>query len=292
MRHFNTSAGFTLVFLLAILSAGIHTEAVSTSRAAADGSDPAQGTQCSFHDDEQWLRREAALRFTPSPAASRPVTTWYVVDSMTPQTGRNLILSSEGIHTVRYWSVDAGGTKERPKSVTVRIDRTPPFTSSDFPGHRSWTMDPVTIRLSATDIFSGVHSTRFSVNNSLWEEGNRIHLDDEGVFHLRFHSIDLAGNREESQSLVVQIDRTPPEIILRAPIEDRVYPPSVPLQLSLEITDRLSGVLDRSVELDGDPFFPAGIIPALEPGRHFLRITAEDRAGNRAEKEILFEVSE
>ena len=52
--------------------------------------------------------------------------TYYTVDGGAQQTGTSVTLTTDGTHTVAYWSVDWAGNTEQQKTVTVTIDKTAP----------------------------------------------------------------------------------------------------------------------------------------------------------------------
>jgi large repetitive protein len=52
--------------------------------------------------------------------------TYYTVDGGAQQTGKSVTLTTDGTHTVAYWSVDWAGNTEQQKTVTVTIDKTAP----------------------------------------------------------------------------------------------------------------------------------------------------------------------
>jgi hypothetical protein len=74
----------------------------------------------------------------------------------TPGSAVDVPVSAEGVTTVTYYATDAAGNAETPKSVTVRIDESPPTVA--YAGNSgSYTVDQqVAIACTATDALSGV----------------------------------------------------------------------------------------------------------------------------------------
>ena len=79
---------------------------------------------------EGTVNTNATVTFAVADNSSGVASTWYTVDGGTAQSGKSVTLTTEGTHTVSYWSVDWAGNAEQPKSVTVTIDKTPPVTAT------------------------------------------------------------------------------------------------------------------------------------------------------------------
>jgi minor extracellular serine protease Vpr len=68
-----------------------------------------------------------------------------------------LQLDAEGIHTLRYYAIDAAGNAESAKTLSLRIDRTAP--SLALSGGGSYTVDQtVEVRCTASDALSGLET--------------------------------------------------------------------------------------------------------------------------------------
>ena len=66
-------------------------------------------------------------------------------------------VSSQGVNTIEYWSVDNAANEETHKVVLVRVDTSPPVTTDDAPS--GWLDHSVTVELDASDAYSGVDET-------------------------------------------------------------------------------------------------------------------------------------
>jgi hypothetical protein len=78
-------------------------------------------------------------------------------------------------------------------------------------GDNGWFTSAVTVSLQAMDDLSGVAQVRLN-----GRPADTLTLDAEGRHVVEFAAEDLAGNRELTQTLTVQIDRTPPEVSVQA----------------------------------------------------------------------------
>jgi hypothetical protein len=82
-----------------------------------------------------WQSTNQTVTLTPSDTGSGIAATYYTTDGSTPTTssqqGTSIILSSEGVHTIKYFSVDNLGQAEpvQTASTQIRIDKNPPTSS-------------------------------------------------------------------------------------------------------------------------------------------------------------------
>lgn len=89
----------------------------------------------------------------------------------------------------------------------------PPITTSDAP--IKWVnQSPSVVNLSATDNYTGVTHTYYSINVRTFTEGNSITVDKEVLNKISFYSVDKVGNKEEVQTIYVKIDKTAPIITM------------------------------------------------------------------------------
>jgi hypothetical protein len=130
------------------------------------------------------------------------------------------VLSSEGANqSVTGAGSDVAGNAASATLGPFNIDKTPPVTTASMnppSSSNGWNRTPVQVSLTAFDALSGLQSTEFNLDGAgLQPYAGPIPVAAEGVHHLDFHSTDQAGNVEPTRSLVVNIDRTPPEALIR-----------------------------------------------------------------------------
>ena len=76
------------------------------------------------------VNKDTKVTFTAADASSGVAATYYTVDGGAKQTGNTITLTTEGTHTLVYWSVDFAGNVEQPHTITVNItDNTPPVVA-------------------------------------------------------------------------------------------------------------------------------------------------------------------
>ncbi|WP_186326780.1 OmpL47-type beta-barrel domain-containing protein [Cytobacillus oceanisediminis] len=201
--------------------------------------------------------------------------TFYSVNGSSYFEGTDFQLKNEGLHLIRYYSVDNAGNIEEAKIKTVLVDKTAPVTISDITD--GWYQDQVTVTLSATDNLSGVSKTYYSVDGSSFAEGSSFELSEQGVYEVSYYSVDNAGNVEEVKTETVSIDTQAPET--KSNIEDSWYKGEV--EVSLSVTDNLSGVENTFYSVDGSEYQEGTLFKLTEEGIHEVSYYSVDKAGNK-----------
>ncbi|MEK9150144.1 MAG: hypothetical protein AAB267_08890, partial [Candidatus Desantisbacteria bacterium] len=124
---------------------------------------------------------------------------------------------------------------------------------------------------------SGKSSLAF---DTIYNEGKDQRIGGEAV--------DIAGNTATTY-VVLNIDKTKPEISITSPEENKEYFHTQAIPLTYTITDNLSQIASSSVTLDGAALPPSANIQTTI-GKHTLTITATDKAANHAVLERHFTV--
>lgn len=136
--------------------------------------------------------------------------TYYILDGAAQTSYKAPVaLTAEGQHIMSYWSVDWDNNAERARSRTIRIDKTPPTTTSDAQ-NRYW--GTAAIHLSAVDQVSGVSGTFYVLDGGPTTSGTVIR-PGVGTHVLEYWSVDGAGNVEEPNIVPVEVrptDTIPP----------------------------------------------------------------------------------
>ncbi len=111
--------------------------------------------------DNQWINQPTTINFTAVDAASGVAAIYYQLGETTPVAANSLTLSTDGIYQIKYYGIDQAGNQETAKSITVKIDQTPPqvtAAATTEPNEHGWYQAPVTVNFTATDNLSGVTS--------------------------------------------------------------------------------------------------------------------------------------
>ena len=160
-----------------------------------------------------WSGQPVVVRFTATDALSGMAgDLQYKLPGGDWTTGTEATVSGEGANAVAYRASDVAGNVAE-KTVTVRIDKTPPVTTHTAPS--AWVRGPVTVRLTRSDSGSGVDFTEYKLDGGAWTRGSQPQVSGNGIHTLVYRSTDVVGNREADESVTVRIDRLRP--VTRAP---------------------------------------------------------------------------
>jgi hypothetical protein len=159
-----------------------------------------------------------SVDITPTVADS---TATIKVDSANATSGSpSSVTLSPGPNTIAVTVTAQDGTVKT-YTVTVTVasvpDTTPPVTTAGYseiyaPGNSTgWQISDIKLTLSASDDISGVKMTEYRMNGGGWNVyAVPIMLSQNGTFTYEFRSTDNAGNVENTQSIVLKIDKAAP----------------------------------------------------------------------------------
>jgi hypothetical protein len=152
-----------------------------------------------------WVNDQVTVKLTPTDNLSGVASTTFSVDGGTQQTGTEISLTDEGVHTIAYFSTDNAGNVEDTRTVEVKIDRTAPtighsFTPADYTDS-AWTNQNVTVTFDCAD----------QGGSGLADCTGPATLNSEGTHTVPGTATDGAGNTA-TDSATVSIDKTAPEV--------------------------------------------------------------------------------
>lgn len=183
-----------------------------------------------------WVNGDVTVSLAASDNLSGVASTKYAVDGGATQTGTSFTLSTEGDHTVTYFSTDNAANVEAVQTAHVKIDKSAPsishaFTPLSYTGG-AWTNRDVTVTFTCADQGgSGVAGCTPPVTKSA-----------EGSYTVTGTATDGAGN-SATDSASVRIDTTKPTITAKPDREANAngwYNNDVTVNYTA--TDALSGV--------------------------------------------------
>ncbi len=152
-----------------------------------------------------WTNGNVTVTLSPIDSLSGVASTSYTVDGGATQSGTSFQLSSEGDHTITYWSTDKAGNVEATNTAHVKIDKTAPTIGHTYSPASytdgAWTnAASVTVTFNCADNGSGVANCT-----------SPIGVTAEGAKQVVGTATDNAGN-QASDTATVNLDRTPPTI--------------------------------------------------------------------------------
>jgi len=156
-----------------------------------------------------WVNGNVTVGLLATDNLSQVASTSYTVDGGAPQTGSSFTLSTNGDHTVTYFSTDKAGNAEAVQTAHVKIDQTAPTIGHTFAPltytDGAWTNQDVTVTFNCADQGgSGVAGCTAPVTKSV-----------EGEYTVTGTATDNAGN-SATDSAGVRIDKTAPTITATA----------------------------------------------------------------------------
>lgn len=230
-----------------------------------------------------WYTAPLLVTLTVADAVpSTPTVTRFDLDGAGMQDyAAPLVLASDGVHTLKYLSVDAGGNVEATRAATVRLDATPPTTTASVPV--TMTAGSIVL-LQPVDGASGVASTRWSLDGSSATSGTAASVGAPGAHTLTWSSADVAGNRETTRSADYSVVGPPsPVTTLKALGATLTASPSAWFTTRTVVTLAPDVEATTYAGLDGASTVATAAIVLAKEGTSTLRYFAVGPAGNREE---------
>ncbi|WP_412920575.1 OmpL47-type beta-barrel domain-containing protein [Mesobacillus foraminis] len=113
-----------------------------------------------------WVNKDVTVNFMARDNDSGVAATYYTIDNGALQTGESVTISSEGIHSLTYWSADNAGNIEEKKTVSIYLDKTAPSLQVDLDQSilRPANNKPVSVTavVDSSDSLSGIDSVVLS----------------------------------------------------------------------------------------------------------------------------------
>jgi large repetitive protein len=196
------------------------------------------------------VNKDTVVTLNATDSGSGVAATYYTVDGGAQQTGTAVSLTTEGIHTIAYWSVDWAGNTEQAHTVTVNIDKTPPVTAASLNpaapnGSEGWYTTDVSLSLTVVEnAGGGAVVTEYQVNGGAWITASGSIAFGDGVYSIAYRSKDEAGNVEQARTVQFSVDKTAPALSV-ALDQSTVWPPNhkmVTINARLPASDAGSGL--------------------------------------------------
>ena len=201
-----------------------------------------------------------------------------------------IVVDVDGSHVLEFFATDLAGHVESVRSVTIRIDTTPPRSTASLSGaegDQGWYRSVVRLELQAVDASSGVASLSYRIDGRSWTPYATALDLGSGVHALEFRSTDRAGLEEALNTLAIRIDNAPPSLGGLGPSGHLT---SADIVFTWSSDDGGSGINRFEVSVDGSAWTSTGVVRQAEvhlpDGPHRIQVRAVDFAGNFAETSV------
>ena len=231
-----------------------------------------------------WFQSGNSVQLTLSPSdnlSGVAVTQYQVADATTgatgaPQTYSGPVTFTDGVYTVSYDSVDKAGNTEQTKTISCKVDQTPPpiAVASRLPAANSdlWNGRPVTVIWNCADTLSGPHSP--TVTQTLSQEGSSQTATGTCA--------DQAGNTTANSVGDINSELTAPTLAYTG--NRGTYTPDQTVNIACALTPGISPIVTSTcVAIDA----PAYTFPL---GSHTYTSQVTDQAGYSASATTTFTV--
>ncbi|WP_415815228.1 OmpL47-type beta-barrel domain-containing protein [Mesobacillus thioparans] len=233
----------------------------------------------------EWSNENVAVKLTAEDNLSGIAKTFYSVDGYDYAEGTEFTVTGDGIHEIKYFSIDHAGNAEEVRTEAVKIDTHAPAMASNI--EDKWHQDAFKVELSANDNLSGVAATFYSLDGIRFFEGTELLLEKDGIYTVAYYSVDKAGNIESAKSQTVKVDSQAPETA--ANTTDDWYQENA--EVVLEAEDNLSGIAKTLYAVNGSEFTVGTSFTVSEEGTNEVSFYSVDAAGNsEAQKTITVKV--
>ncbi|MBV9851943.1 MAG: RICIN domain-containing protein [Armatimonadetes bacterium] len=154
---------------------------------------------------------QVTLTVTDPHGAANVKATYYALDGAASQAYASPVsVSGDAVHTLTYHSIDQAGNAEAARTLTVKIDGTPPVTTATaatMPATAN-AAGSIQVTLTATDNLSGVAATYYTLDGGAqqtYTAGTPVTITGVGNHTLSYYSTDIAGNTELTHTLTITL---------------------------------------------------------------------------------------
>jgi hypothetical protein len=219
-----------------------------------------------------WQNHNVTVTLSATDDASGVAATYWQLDGAPAHQGTSVVVSTDGSHTLAYWSVDNQGNVEAQQTVTVEVDKTPP-TISGSASTTGWTNQPVTVTFTCADATSGVQSCQEPATLT----GEGANQSAAGT------AADNAGNTASATVSGINIDLTAPAVTYQG--NAGTYTVDQQVKITCSATDALSGVAASTCQTVAGPAYTYAL------GDNSFSASATDKAGNEGSGSTAFTVA-
>jgi subtilisin family serine protease/PKD repeat protein/N-acetylneuraminic acid mutarotase len=269
----------------------IHSVTIQVDTTAPTTSISSSGTS----GDQGWWQSPVQLTMSASDADSG------VERSLYQENGQGWLsylapisLTTDGLHEIKYVSVDRASNQEITKTLLVPIDTQPPTTTLVLVGDLGidgWYRTSVSVTMIGNDAMSGVSQQYYKLDEGNWGIFSAgFNISNDGEHTIAYYATDQAGNQGAVQSVTIRIDLSPPEA---AVLPSTPYQTAEDFPISWSGFDIQSGLASYDIQVSQDDgewidWFTnvtstTAIFKGFDGHRYSFRGRARDLVGNLSE---------
>ncbi|RME31119.1 hypothetical protein D6789_03735, partial [Candidatus Woesearchaeota archaeon] len=257
-----------------------------------------------------WQTSAFVVTLTPSDSGVGTNYTTYTLDGGAATNGTQVNITTEGNHTITYYSVDALGNTESTRTVSAALDLNAPRLDLTNPADNAVTASTITFNCNASDTVNLTSLTLLVWNSSgaldytntitstaanISGEWN-VTPSSDGVFTWNCRAADVASRTTNATAnRTVTYDTTSPTSTINSPANNSFTSDTTPT-ITFTLVDELDGTMAYIVYVDGSSDAtgtatnntPTNVtLSTLSTGDHAIRVQATDDAGNTANSSLL-----
>jgi hypothetical protein len=183
-----------------------------------------------YEDQDEWITKDTRITLkTEDDGLSGALVTKYQIDNGALKTYTGpFTITTEGTHTLRYYSTDTVNNKGHETFTTLIVDSTTPQANLILQGDTyddattKWITSDTQIQLPASDTGCGIKATYYRIDSGDWTEYTDSFTLTTGDL-IEFYAEDHLGNAQTIQEIAIGVDNEAPSITYLAPQDNHLY---------------------------------------------------------------------
>lgn len=197
----------------------------------------------------------------------------------TTQTHLTKTFTWNATETVKVKAVNGGQTNSIVVNVDNIVDKTPPVISSVTGNPTTWTKDPITLTVNASDSQSGIMKAgAYSFDGgTTWQTSNQYKVSNNKIVKIVVK--DNAGNKSTIKTVSInKIDKNPPTTSVKANL---IKGKAGYIRLTIAASDSESGLHSTAYSFDGGKTFSQTKTKDVSSKQGTITIVVQDKVGNK-----------
>lgn len=247
-----------------------------TETASVNNIDKTAPSETLASNNGGWTNSGVTITASASDSQSGLAAKAYSFDGGAYGTSNSIFVSDNRTVTVSVMD-NAGNVTTKSINVT-NIDKTAPNASMSA-DKTSWTNGDVTVRVSASDNASGLHSSAYSFNDKGYSSSNSFTASANGTVKVAVR--DNAGNVTTKSINVTNIDKTAPDASMSA---DKTSWTNGDVTVRVSASDNASGLSSSAYSFNDKGYSSANSFTVSANGT--VKVSVKDNAGNVTTKSL------